>query len=457
MKSKAVSGIMLTLLFMGMLTLVFNIQPAKAEPTTWTVDDDGPADFQRIQEAINTASPRDTIYVYDGTYYEQVVVNKSVSLIGEDEIATVIIANLTDYAVYISANNVTLSGFEIHTVSEGIFLNHSSNSVVSKNVITAMVAIRVEGGSENHISDNRVLGPYGCVPYGLILENSDNNVVTGNYLDGSCHTSLTLSNSHNNYIASNYLSNHLLYSIKMSGSNNNSIVGNTIDFSLISLGGHAYLAGSNGNVLYHNSFLTYGEDVGPVIIYVHDGSVNNIWDNGYPFGGNYWENYTGVDLYSGPYQNETGSDGIGDTPYTIDADNQDNYPFMSPWEDVEPPVADAGPDLTVALGTTATFDGTKSIDDVAIKSYVWTFTDITPQTLTGMQPEYTFNNVGDFEVTLNVSDYANNWNTDTVTIAVVEGYTLTIYSSPTGQRLQLVVYLVQLLGQEPILQIPQLV
>ena len=55
----------------------------------------------------------------------------------------------------------------------------------------------------------------------------------------------------------------------------------------------------------------------------------NIWDDDYPSGGNYWSDYTGVDEYSGPYQNETGSDGIGDTPYVIDENNQDNYPFMS--------------------------------------------------------------------------------------------------------------------------------
>ena len=36
-------------------------------------------------------------------------------------------------------------------------------------------------------------------------------------------------------------------------------------------------------------------------------------------------------MFSGPYQNETGSDGIGDTPYVINADNIDNYPLGEPW------------------------------------------------------------------------------------------------------------------------------
>lgn len=52
------------------------------------------------------------------------------------------------------------------------------------------------------------------------------------------------------------------------------------------------------------------------------------WDNGYPSGGNYWIGYVSTDKFSGPYQNITGSDGIGDTPYVIDGDDIDHYPFM---------------------------------------------------------------------------------------------------------------------------------
>jgi hypothetical protein len=57
-------------------------------------------------------------------------------------------------------------------------------------------------------------------------------------------------------------------------------------------------------------------------------SVGNAWNNGYPSGGNYWSDYNGTDFYSGPYQNVTGSDGIGDTSYVIDANNTDDYPLM---------------------------------------------------------------------------------------------------------------------------------
>jgi len=77
------------------------------------------------------------------------------------------------------------------------------------------------------------------------------------------------------------------------------------------------------NTFHHNNFINNEEQVG--------GFLKNTWDNGYPSGGNYWTDYGGVDLYSGPYQNETGSDGIGDTPYVIEENNRDNYPLMDPW------------------------------------------------------------------------------------------------------------------------------
>jgi len=77
------SGIMLALLLTSMLTLAFNIQPVRSEPKTWIVDDDGPADFHKIQEAFNAASEGDTIIVQNGTYHEDVSVNKTILLIAE--------------------------------------------------------------------------------------------------------------------------------------------------------------------------------------------------------------------------------------------------------------------------------------------------------------------------------------------------------------------------------------
>ena len=60
----------------------------------------------------------------------------------------------------------------------------------------------------------------------------------------------------------------------------------------------------------------------------------NVWDNG--SNGNYWSDYTGDDA---------GGDGIGDTPYVIDENNQDRYPLMKPWTNIA--ILDISPSKTV--------------------------------------------------------------------------------------------------------------
>jgi len=73
---------------------------------------------------------------------------------------------------------------------------------------------------------------------------------------------------------------------------------------------------SHNNVFYHNNFINNTQHV-----YIENSSYANSWDDGYPSGGNYWSNYTGID---------TNNDGIGDEPHTIAANNTDRYPLIAP-------------------------------------------------------------------------------------------------------------------------------
>jgi len=88
-------------------------------------------------------------------------------------------------------------------------------------------------------------------------------------------------------------------------------------------GGATEYFDSSNNTIYHNNFVNNTNQV------YQEENFNNTWNEVYPSGGNYWSDYNGTDLYSGPYQNITGSDGIGDTPYVIDANNIDHYPLMN--------------------------------------------------------------------------------------------------------------------------------
>jgi PKD repeat protein len=84
------------------------------------------------------------------------------------------------------------------------------------------------------------------------------------------------------------------------------------------------------------------------------------------------------------------------------------------------PTADAGPDQAVDEDVPVTFDGSGSSDDIGIVDYVWTFTDGVEKTLYGATPSYTFHEPGIYTVTLNVSDASDHYDTDTVTITVID-------------------------------------
>ncbi len=94
---------------------------------------------------------------------------------------------------------------------------------------------------------------------------------------------------------------------------------------------------------------------------------------------------------------------------------------LDPRPDVEIPVADAGPDATIELGTAFTFDGSGSTDDKAINQFQWSV-DYNPNTFffQGESPTFVFDKTGTFDVTLTVIDTVGNESTDTMSVTVIE-------------------------------------
>jgi parallel beta-helix repeat protein len=163
----------------------------------------------------------------------------------------------------------------------------------------------MESSNDNTISGNNITvnTRSGIMLYGYSNNNSisGNNVANsfdGIYLDGSNNDI-----SENNITASYRCGIRLYYS-----PGNNSVSRNYIAKNQYGIG----LEGSSGNMFYHNNFINN-------INQVYSSDSVNVWDDGYPCGGNYWSDYNGTD---------PDYDGVGDTSYFIDANNQDDYSLM---------------------------------------------------------------------------------------------------------------------------------
>jgi parallel beta-helix repeat protein len=210
--------------------------------------------------------------------------------------------------IYLSAsNNNLIDENNATTNDDGIGLDSSSNNnTVSNNNATANYSngIYISSSSDNTVSNNNAKANYN----GIVLYNSSNNTINDNNAESNQRASPSYLNGNGIYLTDS--SNNLIYE--------NNITTNDNGIQLARA-----LATSANNTIYHNNFIGNRFQV-----YIESASVGNTWDNGYPSGGNYWSDYNGTDTHSGPYQNVTGSDGIGDTPYSIDANNTDNYPLM---------------------------------------------------------------------------------------------------------------------------------
>lgn len=225
--------------------------------------------------------------------------------------------------IYLSARaNVTIRNMQIETFHRGVSLVFSSNNSVIGNYITRAVyeAVGVYSSSDNSIAENNLAGNY----YGIWFSSSSNNSVSDNRIIANIYDGIRVFSSSNNNIVRNNITANKWSGIMLDDlSSNNSIMQNIIgQNTAINHGLGLTVSGSSGNIICHNNLIENDQQV------LLEESAVDVWDGGYPSCGNYWSDYNGTDLYRGPYQNETGSDGIGDSPYFIDENNTDYYPLM---------------------------------------------------------------------------------------------------------------------------------
>jgi len=312
MKKKLI-GIVVCMLLIGTVLPSGTVMVERTPISTFTgntlyVGGSGPNNYTTIQGAIDDASDNDTVFVYDDSslYYENIIVDKSINLIGEDRNTTVIDGDHNGDVVCLLSDNINISGFTIQNSGKsfiGISLEGIRRCYIYENIFlhNDRGIMLHPNSDDNIILDNKILN---CTNQGIQLSISSDNIFSKNfisgleafsgmYIDYLCSNNSISNNSfilsghsgihidpgaYNNIISDNFISSSKYNGIEVFKSNYNLILKNTI------------LECSSGISFYHvnNSEITtnkiYNNDFGIKQKYCYNNIIsdntilNNSWD-----------------------------------------------------------------------------------------------------------------------------------------------------------------------------------
>lgn len=306
-------------------------------------------------------------------------------------------------------NNSEITNNTLINNEYAVQLSHSwQNSLYVNSLIENKAGISLDASSSNSLYENNITNVFRH--WGILLNAySDNNSVYRNNITNVFDDGIMIwYYSNNNSVVGNNIIDGDLYGIDVRHScSNNLICANNV----VNNRNGIRVDDSTNNIIYHNNFINSTR------LQVEIDTSINAWDDGYPSGGNYWSDYTGADEYSGPNQDNPGSDRIGDTPYILDENNQDRYPLMKPFEAIHDVAVTnvatsktvVGKGYNVSVEVTVENQGS-FIEDFDITVYANTTTiDTTPVTIIGWGSTtvtFIWNNTGFAKGNYTISAYA---------------------------------------------------
>ncbi len=235
--------------------------------------------YTSIQDAIDNASNGDTVFVYNGTYYENVVISKTLNLIGEDRDNTTIHTTGSNIGIFVEyVDYVNISGFTVENGSScGIRFIQSNNSIIENNrfenngdglEIMESNNTLIRNNIVNNNSGSGDIGIHILWSTNLIIQNntcignikgiyihpeSNNNTIIGNYCSGNWDgIYLSSGFNYNNYIANNYLLSNRKYGMADFSGVGNIFINNTIQNNEI---GFKIRAFSENNQVFNSTIM----------------------------------------------------------------------------------------------------------------------------------------------------------------------------------------------------------
>lgn len=163
----------------------------------------GVGNFSTIQEGIDHANEGDTVYVQSGIYYENIVIDTPISLVGENNLSTIIDGRDVGNVIKINVDGVLIKGFTIQ---------HSGLTYPLSGINLSANFIDITG---NIIMKNF---------YGLTLNFSFNDEISGNIIQNNDHCGIYMSKSSQNTITNNTIQNHTYNGIGMYDSSDGNII-----------------------------------------------------------------------------------------------------------------------------------------------------------------------------------------------------------------------------------------